>query len=380
MSETEDRIITKKKTRCGIVDQTRNHILYEHVDGTEKFRIRGFKKPEPKQRELIDNYRYIETKMIKERDERRRSIVKHKRLSGPIGKETPYDPYYKSKTYSKKKKKRNSLDRNSRASSIRDFEYDTRSSVRNSRRSDNSMSKNTSRKRSKEKRIKLDDKSFTKEEYIYNSEKKVNPRFNDEGIYPLNENTFNQNYYQQNNYNERYLDQSQKLPFYPEELKYKSQTERLRFCKRCGKPKKPKDMYSSYTHGFSKQSIHREMIREAEPQDEIVMKYNYENNMNQPNIMQYNYENNMNQPDIMQQYNYENNMNQPDDMQQYNYENNMNQPDDMQQYNYENNMNQPDIMQQYNYENNMNQHEFSYKGPNVVAPYRGNYCPIHGYH
>jgi hypothetical protein len=337
MSETEDRIITKKKTRCGIVDETRNHILYEHIDGTEKFLIRGQRKPEPKERELIDNYRYIETKIIKERDERRRSIVKHKRLSDPIGKETPYDPYtHKSKTHSKKKKKRNERSVSSRTNSIRDFEYETRRSVRNSRRSDNSMSKNTPRKSSKEKRIKFDDKSATKEKYIYKSEKKVNPRLNDEEINPFNENTFNQTYYQQNNYNERYLEQNQKLPFYPEELKYKSLTERIRICKRCGKPKKPKDLYSSFTNGFSKQSIQRKMIREAEPQDEIDMKYNYENNMNQPDVMQ--------------------------------------------QYNYENNMNQPYVMQQYNYENNMNQSEFAYKRPNVVAPYRGNYCPIHGYH
>ena len=190
-----------------------------------------------------------------------------------------------------------------------------------------------------------------KKNIFINQKKKVNPRLNDEEINPFNENTFNQNYYQQNNYNERYSDQNQKLPFYPEELKYKSLTERIRICKRCGKPKKPKDLYSSFTNGFSKQSIPRKMIREADPQDEIDMKYNYENNMNQPDVMQ-----------------------------QYNYESNMNQPDVLQQYNYENNMNQPDVMQQYNYENNMNQPEFAYKGPNVVAPYRGNYCPIHGYH
>ena len=115
MSYTEDKIITKKKTKCGVVDERRNHILYEHIDGTEKYRIKGHKIPEPKPKELIDNYRYIETKVIKKEDKRRRSIVKHKRLSSPVGKETPYTPHkYNSMTSSHKKKNWSNLDGSAR--------------------------------------------------------------------------------------------------------------------------------------------------------------------------------------------------------------------------------------------------------------------------
>jgi len=42
-------------------------------------------------KEILDNYRYIEIKNISNNDEKRKSIVKHKRLGEPIGKETIYE-------------------------------------------------------------------------------------------------------------------------------------------------------------------------------------------------------------------------------------------------------------------------------------------------
>ena len=42
-------------------------------------------------RETLDNYRYIEIKNIKKYDVRTRSIVRHKRLGKPKGKESSYE-------------------------------------------------------------------------------------------------------------------------------------------------------------------------------------------------------------------------------------------------------------------------------------------------
>ena len=92
MSLSQDKIITKKLHHEGVVKKRSNHVLYEIVDETQKLRIKGQKKEisKPKEKEILDNYRYLETKQIKRNDERRKSIVKHERLSKPIGKETPF--------------------------------------------------------------------------------------------------------------------------------------------------------------------------------------------------------------------------------------------------------------------------------------------------
>ena len=100
MSSGEDKIIKKKIHHEGVVKKRTNHVTYEDIDQTEKYRIKGKKRPEPKikptPREILDNYRYIETKVV--RNERRKSIVKHQRLSSPIGKETPYSRNYNTNT------------------------------------------------------------------------------------------------------------------------------------------------------------------------------------------------------------------------------------------------------------------------------------------
>ena len=104
MSLSQDKIITKKLHHEGVVKKRSNHVLYEIVDETQKLRIKGQKKEisKPKEKEILDNYRYLETKQIKRNDERRKSIVKHERLSRPIGKETPFNKNsfkeYKTKT------------------------------------------------------------------------------------------------------------------------------------------------------------------------------------------------------------------------------------------------------------------------------------------
>ena len=90
MSSSQDKIITKKLHHEGVVKKRSNHVLYEIVDETQKMRLKVEKKEKPKEKEILDNYRYLETKQIKRNDERRRSIVKHQRLSSPVGKETPF--------------------------------------------------------------------------------------------------------------------------------------------------------------------------------------------------------------------------------------------------------------------------------------------------
>ena len=42
-------------------------------------------------KEILDNYRYIEIKNVSNNDEKRKSIVRHRRLGEPIGKETIYE-------------------------------------------------------------------------------------------------------------------------------------------------------------------------------------------------------------------------------------------------------------------------------------------------
>ena len=90
MSSSQDKIITKKLHHEGVVKKRSNHVLYEIVDETQKMRLKVEKKEKPKEKEILDNYRYLETKQIKRNDERRRSIVRHQRLSSPVGKETPF--------------------------------------------------------------------------------------------------------------------------------------------------------------------------------------------------------------------------------------------------------------------------------------------------
>ena len=70
-----------------------NNKSYGQVKGTKKYEIRGKVEMQNSKakREILDNYRYIEIKNIKNNDERKKSIVRHRRLGQPIGKETIYE-------------------------------------------------------------------------------------------------------------------------------------------------------------------------------------------------------------------------------------------------------------------------------------------------
>lgn len=121
MSSASEQFIKKKVHHEGVIQKRSNHVLYEDVDATEKILIKTHKKPEQKSkskpgpREILDNYRYIETKEIRSKDERRASIVRHQRLGKPIGKETPYErtsfkEYKTNTTYVQKRSKFGSYD------------------------------------------------------------------------------------------------------------------------------------------------------------------------------------------------------------------------------------------------------------------------------
>ena len=88
----------KKFDETGVSRKKRNYVMYESKLGTEKERdmtkiaAKKMRKPQPrveerivmkrKRREFLDNYKYLETKVIKE--PRNASYVFHQRLSEPI--------------------------------------------------------------------------------------------------------------------------------------------------------------------------------------------------------------------------------------------------------------------------------------------------------
>ena len=109
-----DQIIVVEKEKqfdeTGVARKKRNYVMYESKLGTEKERdiskitAKKIRKPEPRmferieqkktRREILDNYQYHETKVIKE--PHNASYVFHQRLSEPIG------GVYETKTYERK--------------------------------------------------------------------------------------------------------------------------------------------------------------------------------------------------------------------------------------------------------------------------------------
>ena len=106
-----DQIIVIEKEKqfdeTGVARKKRNYVMYESKLGTEKERdmtkitTKKVRKPRPrvqerivlkkKRKEFLDNYQYLETKVIKE--PRNASYVFHERLSEPVG------GTYETKTY-----------------------------------------------------------------------------------------------------------------------------------------------------------------------------------------------------------------------------------------------------------------------------------------
>ena len=104
MSNYQGKMTTRNTAREGVVNQRRNNSNYENTRGKEKYFNKGqrqqepMKKPNKSKREILDNFRYLETNEVIE--ERRKSIVRHRRLGSPVGKETPFRREdYNSSTY-----------------------------------------------------------------------------------------------------------------------------------------------------------------------------------------------------------------------------------------------------------------------------------------
>lgn len=92
MYRDSDQVYTRKINHAGIISQTRNYIMYEDVDKTDKYRKKNPIIQEPRSEPFndpLDNYRYYEDLTL--RDKRNRSLVKHERTSGPVGRETPFE-------------------------------------------------------------------------------------------------------------------------------------------------------------------------------------------------------------------------------------------------------------------------------------------------
>ncbi len=124
-----DKIIVvekeKKFDETGVSRKKRNYVMYESILGTEKERdttkitAKKGRKPKPrveeriymkkKKREILDNYQYLETKVM--REPAKASFVFHQRLGPPIGKT------YETKTFERQVYRMNDTKSRSRPSS-----------------------------------------------------------------------------------------------------------------------------------------------------------------------------------------------------------------------------------------------------------------------
>ena len=89
MSNYQGKMTTRNAAREGVVNQRRNNSNYENVRGKEKYFNKSQRQPEPmknpnkRQREILDNSRYIEKKEILDQE-------RIKSINSPAGKETPF--------------------------------------------------------------------------------------------------------------------------------------------------------------------------------------------------------------------------------------------------------------------------------------------------
>jgi hypothetical protein len=343
MSSNNEQIIKKKVHHVGVIKKRSNHILFEDIDTTEKVLIKPQKKPEqksqskPAPREMLDNYRYLETKEIKSKEERRGSIVKHKRLSKPIGKETPYErasfrDYKTNTTYVQKRPKFGSYDsqktnkqtQNKYSEKTSNLKKNYGEKSNKSRQHTNSQSskraekysskttkvqklvqtrtterkfsnRNANNRRNANERNQETNQPMKREENAQKEEQNMNERQQlnkgDNQDYIQQRDTYDYRTFnlEQNRINERASNQGQVLPFYPpgQENKYRSLTEKLVICRTCGKPKKPKQLQITENYNQMRNSITREIIGEQSPQGDYFIRYSTQGELNQPSSSQF---------------------------------------------------------------------------------------------
>lgn len=321
----KEKIIVKKTEKIVETKQRTSYMSNEGLNETQKYKIKDKKiediKKKPK-RELLDNYRYIEIKCINEDNERRRSIVKHRRLSQPIGKETSYERerYGTSTNYSLKRpilsqikeerktynqkeirkitpiNAKNSVqtDKNRTYQVKQSFQKSNISSNKNQQISSVNYRRSQNSKNIQEKRaINMNQQNLTlnqKQSNTNQGKTSINQKEREQITQNHVENSKNKNMIKDDYPNEspekqieKEIDQQNEIFNSPhqnkinegeDDYRYQSQTESLEICKKCGKPKRPKGIYSGEKLG---KSVKREIIAEEKSENNYIIRYGTEN-------------------------------------------------------------------------------------------------------
>ena len=123
-----------------------------------------------------------------------------------------------------------------------------------------------------------------KEKYLNKDQRQPEPMNNPYKINSENMNSAKTSYNQRQNnllLNSNDSNQSQNSINY----KFQSQTEKLIYCNKCGKPKRPKGMQGGNNTQSSKKSVIREIIGEKNAKGEYIIRY-----ADEPNINNFGYE------------------------------------------------------------------------------------------
>lgn len=343
MSYIPDEIIRKKEIKSE----------YQNLEGREKTLIKGqklpepeseaMKEPEPKQipesLEVIDNYNYLETKDIKIKNGRIKSIVRHERLSEPTygyksyntvtnysekGKNlsnlndninktyNPIQNEYSNNTYNFNREKTSKYGHNSsnrknenliqysdnmKTESIRQYSSNNKTenleNFSNNRRNQNLVQYSSNRRTPSLGQYSSSRKAENNAQYSNNRE---NPSF---GYYldknmntietynPQNYNNHDNCYNVGQNMDRKEIQNSWQINektcnnYITEHFIICKKCGKIIVCRKCGKPKRPKELDRSTVIGNIRQSISREIIGEQSSKGNYVIRYSTENDLNQ---------------------------------------------------------------------------------------------------
>ena len=294
MSSEDEKLIEKLIHQEGVVKQRKNHITYQDIYVTKKVSINDLKeldnlpklklnqkqelkpkqKPElkPKQKpeldssDILDNYKYLET--VRNKDERRKSFVKHTRLSTSVEKETTtkkdsYKDYSKNTTYVQKRPKISSYDNQRISKQTQKYSVKTMNQRQNKFERNPKTGQNTSSQR--DSRAGHYSSSDTKNQKPTQNARKI----------------------EEKRKNKETSSQRPNLPFYPvdKENTYQSKTAQLHVCGNCGKPKRPQEherLVNTQRMGSS--------IPKESPQGDYAKRSNAQQGMKQPNISRFQFQ------------------------------------------------------------------------------------------
>ena len=286
-------------------------------------------------KEILDNYRYIEIKNINNNDETRKSIVRHRRLGQPIGKETIYEKErfstqtnYISKRpiiYEKIKEKNSFNEKNYRKTTAENSKnllkeknnYQFNKKTEKFNNTSDKIQKQiiyTNPKRGQSQEDLHNRRTYNQNNQNYSLNKDTSSSNNEKGKFLIKENkkigsnltntntNKNQklNITQKNTYikskeiieeNNKIQNDGFKIPLKnrniekDNEYNFNSPEENIEICKTCGKPKKPKGDMSTEK---SQKIIVRELIGEKS-NNNYVIRYGMENEtQNEPYFQTFN--------------------------------------------------------------------------------------------